>query len=60
MTTKIKIEKVTNGVRLTISTDPNAPPQEMTLDRTEAESVATMLHVALKADKFQFELETRY
>lgn len=56
----LSIKRVGNSkITVAIGEDPNSPLRLFTLSLAEAESVADMLKLAVKADKFEFSIESK-
>lgn len=55
---KITIEKVPQGVRLTVAGDRGTGPQTVVLTAAQVETLVSLLPSALRADVFKFEYQT--
>jgi hypothetical protein len=54
---KILIEKVPQGIRLTIIADASKKPESFILNRADLETLTSLLNTAMRADSFKFEYQ---
>lgn len=54
---KIIIDKVPEGIHLTITPDAKSKPQTVVLSEADVERVVALLNMALKSERFSFSWE---
>ncbi len=54
---KIVVEKVAEGVRLTVTADPSKKPVVFVIRPGELQMIETVIRTAMRADSFRFEYQ---